>query len=195
MQAERPFVQIRELFRNINKENRELLRYVFEKSDSISLWIIGLSIGGISVIANNIADVQKARSSNHLRPLLLLLAISVTSGIIYRILYLYFFVVLTHTQQGIDIAFSNQKAMDAESLLEGNESFKELIETVASNLGDLSYLLIEYNRSDEQNKLLLYQSVVDSYLLSVNFAQKDTENIMDFVADTYSNFTGISKEK
>ena len=195
MQAPRPFDQYRQIFRTQNAESKELLKFVFEKSDSISLWIIGLSISGISVFANNIANIQKVLPPSCLKPILLLLAVSVTAGIIYRALFLYFFVVLNNTQRGIDIAFSNELSMDTESLLNGNETFEELIKVVKDNSGDLSYLLNVYNTIDENAKVILYKSVVDHYLKSVEFAKEDTTLVVDFIADTYSKFTGVSKEK
>jgi hypothetical protein len=196
MKIDRPFDQFREISRTANRESRDLLKYVFEKSDNISLWIIGLSIGGISIFANNIADIQKVISPCFLRPILLLLAISVTSGIIYRGLYLYFFVVLNNTLRGIDIAFTNQKTMDTESNLNGSETFKELIDKVKDGFGDdLSYLIPAFDKIDEKARIEVYKSVVDHYLKSVEFAQKDTDLALDFIADTYSKFYGISKEK
>lgn len=196
MKIDRPFDQFREIFRNSNNESKDLLKYVFEKSDNISLWIIGLSIGGISIFANNIADIQKVISPCYLRPILLLLAISVTSGIVYRGLYLYFFVVLNHTIRGIDIAFSNRKTMDTESNLTGQETFKELVDKVLDGTSDdLSYLLPVFNDIDDAARVILYKSVVDHYLKSVEFAQRDCDLAFDFVADTYSKFYGLNKEK
>ena len=196
MRIDRPFDQYREIFRTSNNESKELLKYVFEKSDSISLWIIGLSIGGISIFANNISDIQKVISPCYLRPILLLLTISVTSGIVYRGLYLYFFVVLNNTIRGIDIAFSNRKTMDTESNLTGKETFKELVDKVFDGTGDdLSYLLQAFNDIDDAARIILYNSVVDHYLKSVEFAKKDTDLALDFVADTYSKFYGMNKDK
>ena len=59
---DRPFDQFRDIFNKSSQDSRDLLKYVFEKSDNISLWIIGLAIGGISIFANKIADIQKAIS-------------------------------------------------------------------------------------------------------------------------------------
>lgn len=196
MKIDRPFIQLTEIIRESNRNNRELFKYIFEKSDNISLWIIGLSIGGISIFANNIADIQKSIAPCLLKPILLLLTISVTSGIIYRVLYLYFFVVLNNTLMGIDIAFSNKKTMDMESCLNGNETFKELIEKVKDGFGeDLSYLTSAYSDIDDKAKLVLYKSVVEHYLKYVEFALEDSNLALDFIADTYSKFCGISKEK
>lgn len=196
MKIDKPFDQLREIFRTSNNDSKELIKYVFEKSDNISLWIIGLSIGGISIFANNIADIQKVISPCYLRPILLLLTISVTSGIIYRGLFLYFFVVLNNTIRGIDIAFSNRKMMDTESRLTRKETFNELVDKVLDGTGDdLSYLIPAFNNIDKTAREILYRSVVDHYLKSVKFAQKDTDLALEFVADTYSKFYGMNKEK
>ncbi len=196
MKIDRPFVQLRELFRAANQENRELLKYVFEKSDSISLWVIGLAVGGISIFANNIADVQGAISPAYLKPILLLLTTSVTSGIVYRGMYLYFFVVLNKTIQGIDIVLSNHRMMATESNLKGNEIFDQLVKELDIGFGDdLSYLIPLYHKIEEHNKKELYDSVVKHYHAKIKFAQRDTELLFDFVADTYSKFQGINKDK
>lgn len=196
MMIERPFEQFREIFRHSNNLNRDLFKYIFEKSDNISLWIIGLSVGGISIFANNIADIQSVISPFSLKPILLLLTISVTSGIVYRSLYLYFFVLLNNIYIGIDLAFSNRKTMDTVSNLTGNESFEELIDRVLCGTGvDLSYLISAYKDIDDSSREIIYNSVVDYYIKMVEFAQKDIDLALDFVADTYSKFYGKNKEK
>ena len=139
--------------------------------------------------------MQKAINPIFLKPILILLAISVTAGIIYRALFLYFFVVINNTNRAIDIAFSNEKSMDTENLLSGTETFEELIAHVKDNSGDLSYLFEIYNVIDDKHKKMLHDSVVNHYIESVKFAKTDEENVIDFIMDTYSQFTGVSKEK
>jgi hypothetical protein len=196
MKIERPFDRFLEIFRTSNRESKELLKYVFEKSDNISLWIIGLAIGGISFFANNIADIQNIISPCYLKPILLMLAISVTSGIIYRGLYLYLFVLLDDSCRGIDIAFSNQEMIDLESNLDGSESFSQVVDTLKNGfVEDLSCLIPVYEKINAEAKQELYDSVVNHYLKRIEFAQLDANNALDFVADTYSKFFGKSKEK
>lgn len=196
MKIIRPFDQFLEIFRTSNRESKELLKYVFEKSDNISLWIIGLAIGGISIFANNIADIQKVISPCYLKSILLLLSISVTSGIIYRGLYLYLFVLLDGIIRGIDIAFSNQEMMDLESNLNGSETFSEVVNNLKDGFGeDLSYLIAAYDNINTEAKQELYDSVVNHYLKRVESAQSNANSALDFVADTYSKFFGKSKEK
>ncbi|MEJ7736124.1 MAG: hypothetical protein WKF97_01755 [Chitinophagaceae bacterium] len=193
---DRPFDQFRDIFRKSNEQDIELLKYVFEKSDNISLWIIGLAIGGISIFANNIGDITKVIAPHFLKPILLLLAISVSSGIIYRGLYLYFFVILNHNLRGIDISFSREKTMDTESLLDGNESFEKTINAIRSGFEeDQSHLIPLYYQANDEGRKKLHQDMVTHYNRLVAFAQKDTELAIDFIADTYSKFTGTKKEK
>lgn len=196
MNIERPFNQYLEMSRANNRANWDLLKYVFEKSDNISLWIISIAIGAISIFANNIADVQSVISLYYLKPILLMLTTSVTSGIIYRGLYLYLFVLMDANHRGIDMAFSNQKMMDFESTLNGSESFSELISTLKSGFGeDLSYLIAIYENVDEKIQKELYESVVNHYLRRVEFAIMDANTAKDFISETYSNFFGGKKEK
>lgn len=108
---------------------------------------------------------------------------------------MYFFVVTTNTQRGIDMAFSNEASMDTESVLTGKEAFSDLISKVKRNSGDLSYLIKTYDVANDEAKTILYKSVVDHYIESVDFAKRDTEIALDFIADTYAGFTGTTKEK
>ena len=193
MKIDRPYDQFLEIFRTSNRESRELLKYVFEKSDNISLWIIGLSIGGISIFANNIADIQTVISPCFLRPILLLLSISVTCGIMYRGLFLYYFVLLDNTLRGINIALSDQKPISIDSHLNCKESFKELVEKLNDRFGeDLLYLIPAFDRIDKSAKDELYKSIFDHYL---NNVQTDLDNAVDLVAETYSESFGKSKDK
>lgn len=198
MTAIRPFDKIRKIFKDSVSENDDLLKYIFEKSDSISLWIIGLAIGSVSLVANNIADIQKTISPEYLKPILLLLTISVVAGIFYRSYYLYFFIVLTNTRKGLQIAFSNNeyKTMDTKSVLLGNETFAQLTDIVKSGFNeDLSYLVDAYENIDYPAKVVLYKSVVDHYLQLVELAKNEERIALEFVAETYNKFTGVNPAK
>jgi len=191
-----PFDQLRETVRKVNSEGKELFKYVFEKSDSISLWIIGLSLGGVAIFANNIGNIQKTISLPYLKQILLLLTISVTSGIIYRTLYLYLYVIIDQINRNIDIAFSKEKTMDTESLLTGKETFLELVDVLNKGFEeDLTYLIPVFNTIDEKARKILYQSVVDHYLANVNFAATNTGYAMDFFVETYAEAYGMTKEQ
>src|ERR1035437_2237604 len=99
---DRPFDQIRDRFKENNQKGKELLKYVFEKSDALSLWIIGLSAGGISIIGTNIINIKKSICPTQLNIILLLLSISVASGIIFRGLFLYWFAIQNRISDEID---------------------------------------------------------------------------------------------
>lgn len=193
---DRPFNQLRDTFKQLNAHSKELFKYVFEKSDSISLWIIGLSVGGISIFANNIGKVNDTINHHFLSAILYLLAISVTSGILYRVLYLNLYVLLSYTLDGIDIAFTRKKTMDTESFLKGNETFEQVLIVIQNGTGqNLNYQLPLYNESDDIGKKILYDSMVKYYVECVEFAKRDTELAIDFAVDTYAKFFYSTKEK
>lgn len=194
----RPFVKIKRIFKDSLNQDEELAKYVFEKSDNISLWIIGLSIGALSIVANNIADIQRALSPVYLKPILLLLAVSITSGIFYRAFYLYFYVIVTYANKGLQIAFSesDSKTMDTESRLEGNETFEQLLDIHMNGFEeDLGYLKDTYNAIDETQKKILYKSVLDHYAKLIEYAKNEEKLALEFAAETYNKFTGIGKDK
>jgi len=193
---DRPFDQIRDTFREGNAKNKDLVKYVFEKSDSISLWIIGLAVGGISIFANNIGKVKDAVPANYLSAILYLLATSVTAGILYRIFFLRLYVILNQIGDGIDISFTRRETMDTDSFLKGNETYEGVLLVIKNGTGeDLSHHIPLYNNSDDKGKRILYDAAVKHYLANVEFAKRDTELAFDFAADTYSKFTGTDKEK
>lgn len=194
----RPFVKIRSIFKDALIHDEDLLKYVFEKSDSISLWIIGLSIGALSIVANNISDIQNSISHECLKPILFLLALSITTGILYRGFYLYFFVIVTTTNKALQVAFSESdtKTIDIEPQLNGNETFEQLLDALMNGFEeDLTYLKATYDTIDETGQKILYKSVVDHYFKQIEYAKYEEELALNFVAEAYNKFTGISKEK
>lgn len=195
-----PFEQYIATFRNSNQESKDLLKYVFEKSDNISLWIIGLAIGGISIFANNIADIQKSIPTESLKPILVLLVISVSSGIIYRALYLYFFVVQNQISIGINVALvaleDEDDIVDTVSLLNGQETFKQLTNRLMDGFNiDVSYLVSTYEKLDKDSKSKLYNDIVKLYEERVKLAQDDEQEALETIAEIYSSFFGVKKEK
>jgi hypothetical protein len=193
---ERPFRQILGIFNENIPKDKELLKFVFEKSDSISLWIIGLSIGAISIIANDIGKIKGAIPHPYLSTIMYLLVISVITGILYRMSCLYFFVINNHISKNLEIAFSGKESMDTESFLIGNESYEQLLKIVKRAFDDDNdYLIPLYEQADEEGRKKLYDSMVKHYLSNVKWAKKDKDNALDFVIETYASYTGISKEK
>lgn len=129
--------------------------------------------------------------------IVILLTITICCGIIYRIMFLSLFVELNNSFGAMDIAFSDSDSMDTESNLTGEENYQELVLKVNGGVGDLNqdHLLDIYEKVDEEHKKEMYDSLKVHYLDSVNFASKDESNVWGFVADIYSKFLGINKEK
>ena len=76
-----PFITLRKLFRKNNAEAKELIKYVFDKSDGITLWIIGLSLGSIGILVSTIKDINKYLTVGQVKTVFLFLFISAFCGI------------------------------------------------------------------------------------------------------------------
>jgi len=120
------------------------------------------SNGGISIFANNIADIQKVISPCYLNQVLFLLAVSVSSGIFYPHCISLFVAQLDSIIDGIDISFSDEKIVDWRMFLNGRETFEEVPQIIKEQcLSDLSYLLpfyiirIDANAKTSSIKVLL----------------------------------------
>lgn len=190
----RPFDEYRELFRKTNEKDKELLKYVFEKQDSISLWIVGLATGGFAIFATNIFDAKKAIPAQFLRPLLILFIVVIMSCIIHRICYLLLYQLSDQNFRAIDIAFSNEQTMATESRLAGNETFSQLIGRLKIDFDeDHSAALPVFDAAHDSGKIHLYNSLKSHYFDMVRFADKDVELAKEFATDTYIKFFGYKK--
>src|SRR5690348_17672665 len=80
----RPFDSIREtFFENLDKL-KENQRYNFSNSDKYMVWVVGFAIGGLSIIVTNLTQFNQSFSHSIIKAVLILLSISIISGIIYR---------------------------------------------------------------------------------------------------------------
>jgi hypothetical protein len=193
---ERPFDQVYALFKDNNQKNKDLLKYVFEKSDGISLWVMGLSVGALSLLFTNILNIKKLIPAANLSFLVWSLSISVISGIIYRVLFLYWFVLQNRIGDQIDIAFTREKKMHQVSLLNGNETFQQLVFLVQDSTGiDYSHLIPLFNESDEENKKILYDSLVGHYLKNIEFAKEDLKLAVDSAIEIFAKAGATNKDK
>lgn len=187
----RPFDQMTKLVRENNVKSTELTKYIFEKSDSMSLWLIGLSVGGISIFSNNIFNIKNGINPHSFRLILFLLAISITTGIIYRFLYLFYFYLESQIGIQYDIQLSNKKRMHIESKLLGGETFQELITIIQDGTGEnLNSHIPIYHELGANEQKTFYDELVQHYLKKVEFAKRDAEYASAFIKEKQAKIMG-----
>src|SRR5438552_1341512 len=111
----RAFEALREtFFENLDKL-RENQRYSYSNSDKYMVWVVGFSIGGLSIIVTNLT--QFSQSFNHviIKTILILLSISIISGVVYRWAFYLFQVQYQNMEFYLQGAFSNKEIMEIDA--------------------------------------------------------------------------------
>lgn len=187
-----PFEHYSEIALQENKEGTELVKYIFEKEDKATFWIVGFSIGGISIIANNMFSFADRFPNPNINLVLIFLIISVVSGIIQRNLSLHFLIVLSQIQQFYKIAFSGDSTIDVVSRLNGNENFEQLIEKIKIGTGrDYS----DFLKVNKEERPTLTKHLLEQYNMDLDFANKDVERFNQYFAEIDNIALGVKKEK
>lgn len=111
---ERPFDTIlRQAYSTLEKTEKNFV-FNFNQNDKILVWIVGFSITAITLIVFKIADLNKTYDNGILKTALLLLIITVISGILYRIFALLFMTKYQSKMFFLEGAFSKEKTMPTE---------------------------------------------------------------------------------
>lgn len=188
--SKRPFHIIRDIFRKSAKDSKELSKFIFEKLDSISLWIIGLSLGAISAIASKMSEIDKLLNAYQTKTIFLILFISVVSGIFYRIFFVWYHILIDGAYRQIDISLSELDMVDTEFELNGNETFEELL-NLNSQFQDLKHLSQLYYSVNEEKRKKLYDDMVGVYKHETSIAKQELELAYETVDEAYSSALGV----
>lgn len=188
---ERPFLTVRETFKKSNSDEKELMKVIFEKNDSILLWLTGLSIGVIAALATQFKDLNTLFNEGEIKSIFFFLFISVICGIIYRILYLRYYILMDGGFRQIDIALSESKMVETELELDGTESINTLIE-YNSEYQHLPNFLELYNKFDSTGKENTYKYLVGLYNDERDFAKKEYNLAIDTVNEAFKLGIGVN---
>lgn len=191
---DRPFITLRKLFRKNNAEAKELIKYIFEKSDDITLWIIGISLGSIGILVSTIRDINKYLTVGEVKTVFLFLFISAFCGIFYRIIYVFYYTLVDAAFRNIDFILSDDEHMDTDGELDGSETFDNLIR-LNSQYQDLTDVKKLFDNSTAEIKTKLYADMVNFYKENTAWAKRDFDFTMGHIAEVYNDNLGLSKKK
>lgn len=190
---ETPWITLRRLFRKNNTDTKDTVKYVFELSDKFSLWIIGISLAAISLLISNLSDVKFIISTRNLNVVFFSLFLSVFCGIFYRIIFIFYYIYQDIAFRKVDFELSDDEHMDTESLLTGNDSFKDLIK-LNCQFRNMQGYEDQFNKSDDIGKEILYNELVASYVRDVALAKRNKDATISNIADVYNEHLGISRK-
>ncbi len=189
-----PWDAITELAFDHSKQAKENLRANFKFSDSFMTWIVGFSIAGISLIVGNVGKLDATFHHSSLKFAVVLLTISVISGVLYRWFYYLFQIQHQLIEYKIYGAFMKEEfqAMEPDDLTETRD-IKDVLWSLKNDYDeDLSSELERYASVDDVNKAAILKSLIEHYHNVGNQVQKEYESTIEYVKNTYKEAYGLS---
>ena len=189
---ERPYFTIRRFARKNTADTKETVKYVFEKSDNISLWIIGISLASISLIVSSLNDITKHISYCNLKVVFVSLFISVLCGVTCRIITIWYYILTNAGFRVLDFLLADDERMETQSSLTGSESFEDLIE-LNSQFENMTGILEIYNQRDNVIKDEMHRNLTDSYLRNIDDARNEMNETLAEINALNSRFLGTRR--
>lgn len=161
------------------------------------VWIVGFSIGGLSIIVTNLTSFNQLFSHYNIKTVLILLATSIIAGIIYRWAFYLYQVQYQKIEFYLQGAFSDKEIMEIDADDITNETdIKEVIRRINTDFGeDISNVLQLYNQADDKGKEFLLMDVKRHYKKTGEWAKKDFELAMRYAKDVYKEAFGLSEKR
>ncbi|SES06541.1 hypothetical protein [Pedobacter rhizosphaerae] len=196
----RPFDSVRDLIYLRVKQSKEDIKFRMEQIDNLMVWVVGFSIGGLSLIVSDFTKLSENFSYWIIKSVLLLLVLSITAGIVFRIACYFINIYNEQIQVYVETAFSNEEMMeiDAEDLTDEPE-VEEVLRRLQVDFGqDVQQILAAYTNVDMSqpaNRDFLLNDLKQHYKKVAMWAKKDYEIAIEFAKDTMQKAYGYSNKQ
>jgi hypothetical protein len=193
----RPFDTVKDLFFENLDKSLENVRYNFSNSEKFMVWIVGFSIAGLSIIVTNLTKFNQDFNHSIIKAILILLSISIISGIIYRWAFYAFQTQFQNIEFYLRGAFSNPDIMETDPKdLTNIVDIKEVVRLLKIDFGeDHSPLLEVYEKEDSEGKELLLSDLKKHYNNIGEWAKKDFELGLNYAKNTFKEAYGLTDKK
>lgn len=189
-----PFETVTEIFFESLEGHKENQRHNFDRSDKFMLWIVGFSVGGISLIAYNLSQFNQSFSHTTIKTILILLSVSIVTGIIYRWFFYLYQVQYQLIEFYLQGAFSNKEMMEMDpDDLTSETDIKEVVRRLNSDYGeDASFVLEDYQKATDAGKEFLLQDLKKHYRKVGEHVKKEYEFSMNYAKGVFKRAFGLS---
>lgn len=192
---EKPFDTIlRKVYGNLEKTEKNFILN-FNQNDKILVWIVGFSVTALTLIVSKITDLNKTYDKGILKTVLLLLIITVISGIIYRIFALLFMTKYQNRMFFLEGAFSMEKIMPTKvpDLTEIND-IHEIYQIIKSDFDfDYSDVIQLYNSTENPESKKYYLDYLKSEHKRIGeWAKNNYEYGIKYVKSVFKDTFGFS---
>ena len=192
-----PFEGVREMFLENVQSQKDLTRFVYTQRDKLLVWLVGFSIGGIALIVSNITTLNELLCYCIIKLVLILLTLSVFSGIVCRMAEIKCQQHLGTIEMFLHTAFSNKEMENIySSIPEDEEDADIILKTIKEDFGvDLIYLKDKYDTSDNEYKKTLLKSFKDYHKKMSKRANVSFASAQTFAKETYQKAFDLTPEE
>lgn len=182
----KPSDSLQELFFETIQYTRKNSKLGFEYLDKLIVWIVGFSIAGLSLIATKLTEFNFKTDYFLSKTILILLVISIISGIVFRISFYLYQNILNQIDIYLNTAFSNKEFMEVDSPdLSDETDIYEVIRKLKIDFGeDLSHELEIYKNANDSHKTLILNSLKSHYKKKGEWAKADYQLAISYAKDT-----------
>lgn len=194
----RPFDAMMEVVAEHLAVARENQRFNQQQSDKLMIWLVGFCVGGIALIIGNMEKLQERFSYPLLKHMILLLSVSIVSGLIYRIALFYYVIYYQNAEYFLKSYFNNEEVMETDpDEIREEEDVNQVVRRLQIDFGeDHWHRLAQYDQLDSaEAKTGFRQSLIDRYFNLARFAKEDERIGTDFVLKGYQHAFGLSEKQ
>lgn len=195
---ERPFdTRLRQTYETLEKSKENFI-FNFNQNDKILIWVVGFCVTAISLIISNAGKISDNYSVCILKAILILLVLSITSGIIYRFSALFFLTRYQNAMFYLKGAFSQEYIMTENTReLKNPNDIHEIYQNIKMDFGhDYSNVINLYNQSQTEESKNYYVGYLKSeYKRLTAWSIKEYEYANNYIKDVFKNAFGFTDKK
>lgn len=194
----RPFEEIIDIYSENLERIRENQLRNFENSERFMLWVVGFAIGGLSLVISNLSSFHNHYNYIIIKIVLVSLAISVISGIVYRWAFYSLQIQYQQIEFYLKGAFSNRRMMQTDRQDVSKETdFKRLAFIMNYDFGvDLTHKIEEYDNAEDPNiREFLLEDLKNYYRDMNELAIEEYNSTMIYVNGIYQKAFGLTNEQ
>lgn len=195
---ERPFdTRLRQTYDSLEKSKENFI-FNFNQNDKVLVWIVGFCVTAISLIISNVAKISDSYSACILKAVLILLAISIISGITYRFSALLFLKRYQNAMFFLKGAFSQEGIMpDSARELKKPNDIHEIYQNIKMDFGyDYADVINLYNQSQTNEVKKYYVEYLKSeYLRLAEWSANEYKYANNYIKNVFKNVFGFTEKK
>ncbi len=170
-----PSKTIKQLCLSSIENTKDDIEYIFNKSDSLVVWLIGYSITGITLVISNLTDFVSYYKTFEIHLILTCFVLTIISGVVYRIIYFFYQMKFRNSMNHFKLLLTEWNSMSLNDIdIDSIENVDEILYLLNKNFGlDFSKLKKSYKDFEGDTKIETLNSLKTYYKNFHEWAKND----------------------